>query len=226
MTEVLPVATPKLNETVMFQNNNTCFYGKCYYCKPSDPACAEGNVMEGSLTLWLPTNFMLQKWKHPWARTYRSNIKARWEEDNSYCQEVKKSYPIDRRRLLLDIIDTAFFDYLIGNADRHMFETFADDADPMLLLLDNGKSFGNPYWDEQSILAPVKQCCRIRRSTWDALQQFRDGKLSETMRAVLSHDAIAPVLSDLHLEALDRRLTDIFDAVNSCVSGHGDDVFV
>lgn len=58
--------------------NNTCFYGKCYYCRESEPACAEAEVMEGSLTLWLPDVWPLQKHRHPWGRTYREGKLARW----------------------------------------------------------------------------------------------------------------------------------------------------
>ena len=45
--------------------------------------------------------------------------------------------------LLLDIIDTMVIDYLIGNADRHMYETISNfpDTETMLLLLDNGKRY-------------------------------------------------------------------------------------
>lgn len=58
--------------------NNTCFYGKCYYCRESEPACAEGEMMEGSLTLWLPDVWPLQKHRHPWGRTYREGKLARY----------------------------------------------------------------------------------------------------------------------------------------------------
>ncbi len=58
--------------------NNTCFYGKCYYCRETEPACAEGDVMEGSITLWLPDVWPLQKHRHPWGRTYREGKLARY----------------------------------------------------------------------------------------------------------------------------------------------------
>ena len=45
--------------------NNTCFYGKCYYCRETEPACADGDTMEGSVTLWLPDVWPLQKHRHP-----------------------------------------------------------------------------------------------------------------------------------------------------------------
>ena len=54
-----------------------CFYGKCYYCRPAEPACADGEIMEGSVTLWLPQDRPLKKWRHLWARTYRDDRKAK-----------------------------------------------------------------------------------------------------------------------------------------------------
>lgn len=35
-------------------------------------------MMEGSLTLWLPDVWPLQKHRHPWGRTYREGKLARW----------------------------------------------------------------------------------------------------------------------------------------------------
>lgn len=110
---------------------------------------------------------------------------VRWEYDESYCEAVKKMPPYDAGPRLLDVIDTSIFDYLIGNADRHHYESFQDDGGAsMLILLDNAKrwreeqmfylikmygtgnkcaflvcSFGNPSLDERSILAPLYQCC-------------------------------------------------------------------
>lgn len=70
---------------------------------------------------------------------------SRWEYDESYCDAVKKTSPYDSGPRLLDIIDTAVFDYLIGNADRHHYESFQDDEGAsMLILLDNAKR-----WDQQ-----------------------------------------------------------------------------
>ena len=67
-------------------------------------------------------------------------IMHRWEIDSTYCRDILKSYPIDTYSLILDMIDAAVFDYLIGNADRHQYETFEADGDHgMLLLLDNAK---------------------------------------------------------------------------------------
>lgn len=56
---------------------------------------------------------------------------------------------------LLDLVDSSIFDFLIQNGDRHHYETRND----RLVLLDNGKGFGNPFQDFIDILAPLYQCC-------------------------------------------------------------------
>jgi len=43
----------------------------------------------------------------------------------------------------MDLIDTAILDFLIGNADRHRYETYAK-APATLLMLDNAKRY-NKY---------------------------------------------------------------------------------
>ncbi|CDQ76397.1 unnamed protein product [Oncorhynchus mykiss] len=223
-TEIKPVATDQLLSTFLMQGNNSCFYGKCYYCRESEPACAEGDMMEGSVTLWLPDVWPLQKHRHPWGRTYREGKLARWEYDESYCDAVKKMPPYDAGPRLLDVIDTAIFDYLIGNADRHHYESFQDDGGAsMLILLDNAKSFGNAALDERSILAPIYQCCMVRVSTWNRLNLLRAGALSSALRQALTFDPINPVLAEPHLAALDRRLSGVIATIQQCVESLGPD---
>uniref|UniRef100_A0A8C2FD21 FAM20 C-terminal domain-containing protein n=1 Tax=Cyprinus carpio TaxID=7962 RepID=A0A8C2FD21_CYPCA len=223
-TEIKPVATDQLLSTFLMHGNNTCFYGKCYYCRETEPACAEGDVMEGSVTLWLPDVWPLQKHRHPWGRTYREGKLARWEYDESYCEAVKKMPPYDAGPRLLDVIDTAIFDYLIGNADRHHYESFQDDGGAsMLILLDNAKSFGNPALDERSILAPLYQCCMVRVSTWNRLNLLKGGVLSSVMRQATAHDPAFPVLTGPHLTALDRRLNGVLATVRQCMETQGAD---
>lgn len=227
-TEVLPVIHDALKKTFFTQGNNTCFYGVCYYCKRAEPACADGDVIESSITIWLPQQWSLKSWRHPWQRTYSSKRKAKWETDPTYCVSVMKMVPYNQGPRLTSIIDTAVFDFLIGNADRHHYETFAKlGNNGFLLHLDNGKSFGNPNVDEISILAPLYQCCRILRSTWNTLNSLnnrKDKPLSETLKDSLNFDPLSPILTQNHLDALDRRLGKIVEHVNKCISKNGEDI--
>ncbi|XP_053380958.1 glycosaminoglycan xylosylkinase-like [Mercenaria mercenaria] len=219
-TEIKPVAKQRLLETFFRRGNNTCFYGKCYYCKGEETGlCGSGVHMEGTVVLWLPNTVTLKLHKHPWSRTYRKGVIAQWEKDDNYCHNtvlLKPQFQDGPR--LLDIIDTAVFDYIIGNADRHHYETLGDEQSAVMLILDNAKSFGNPHNDERSILAPLYQCCRIRESTWLRLHMFGDGMLSDVLEAVLSADPIAPVISQHHFRAMDRRLSTVVNTVKTCLT--------
>ncbi|XP_066998611.2 glycosaminoglycan xylosylkinase isoform X2 [Anabrus simplex] len=223
--EVMPVASEDLFDTFYQEGNNTCFYGVCYYCSAQDPVCARKDVMEGALIMWLPPGplFKLKKFRNPWQRTYRPELAARWETDDNYCNKLKATrlYNPATGPRLLDLVDAAIFDFLIDNGDRHHYEVFENITDAVVLLLDNGKSFGNPSQDHLDILAPLYQCCILRKSTWDKLLLFRGNALSVSLEALLQHSHISPVLSSAHLKALDRRLLAVFATFELCISRYG-----
>lgn len=138
-SEIKPVASEALLKTFMSQpdsgsRSRECFYGECYYCNEFDPVCADQNgQLEGAIILMLPLQYQLQKLRHPWQRTYKKSLKAAWETDSHYCHSVLKNNPLQPR--VLDFVDAAIFDYLIGNADRHHYEVFKDVSNSALLLI-------------------------------------------------------------------------------------------
>lgn len=79
-----------------------------------------------------------------------------------FCFQVmdSKTYSPQSSSRLLDLIDTAIFDFLMDNGDRHHYELAQNNFhNPAVLLIDNGKSLGNPDVDHLDILAPLYQCC-------------------------------------------------------------------
>ena len=62
-------------------------------------------------------------WRHPWRRSYHKRRKANWESDPEYCEIVKETKPYEKGRRLLDLMDMAVFDFMMGNMDRHHYET-------------------------------------------------------------------------------------------------------
>ena len=218
--EAIPVTEKKLLKTFYYSNDNLCFYGQCMYCKKRDSACGVGDEMEGSLTAWLPMKWKLYKMRHPWQRTYTKR-KAKWEINSDYCNDVISKPPYNDGSRLLDLMDTAIFDFLIGNADRHHYEYIKSAKTTMVVHLDNGKSFGNPYRDEMSILAPLKQCCMLRHSTFLSIGSFtseldKNLSLSYILKQILDKDPIHPILTKDHLKALDRRLSIVFKVLEDC----------
>ncbi|XP_006112887.1 extracellular serine/threonine protein kinase FAM20C [Pelodiscus sinensis] len=209
--------------------NNICFYGECsYYCSTEHALCGKPDQIEGSLAAFLPDLSLAKRktWRNPWRRSYHKRKKAEWEVDPDYCEEVKQTPPYDSGTRILDIMDMTIFDFLMGNMDRHHYETFEKFGNETFIIhLDNGRGFGKYSHDELSILVPLNQCCRIRKSTYLRLQLLakEEYKLSHLMEESLLKDKVAPILYQLHLEAMDRRLRIVLKAVSDCIEKDGYD---
>ncbi|GFX19865.1 hypothetical protein TNCV_1434261 [Trichonephila clavipes] len=200
-----------------------CFYGHCRsYCDTSHAICGRPDTVEASLAALLPPDALAsrQRWRNPWRRSYRKRQKAAWEEDNNYCKVVRENSMYDNTKRLADIVDMAILDFLIGNMDRHHYETFKIFGnDSFILHLDQGRGFGRPNHDELSILAPLQQCCFLHFKTFHRLVELQHGdmKLSTLMRCSLYKDPLNPVLLDSHLKALDRRLEIVLQTIRKCI---------
>ncbi|CAG0884037.1 unnamed protein product [Darwinula stevensoni] len=224
-TEIYAFAKGELLKTFFVSPaGNLCFHGKCsYYCDTSHAICGHPDMLEGSFAVFLPPKNVVPRkpWRHPWRRSYHKRKKAQWEWDDSYCEVVKETPPYDMGRRLLDLVDMAIFDFLMGNMDRHHYETFLvfGTNDTFPIHLDNGRAFGKANHDEVSILAPLVQCCQVRQSTLITLLRFHQGenKLSKVMWKSLNEDPLKPILLEPHLLALDRRIGIILRTVRECV---------
>lgn len=221
--EMYELSSDRLKKTFLRNATSCCFYGQCPYCNKADLVCGhESNnyELEGVLLYVIPGQF--SKKRSPWQRTYKEGVQADWEKnkgDPNYCATHVRTYLGDTQ--LLDLIDGAIFDFLIQNGDRHHYETRGD----RLLLLDNGKGFGNANRDFLDILAPLYQCCTIRMATYERLLLFTGGKLSETVRELSKGDLATPIVTDSHYRAVDRRLLLVLSAIDVCKRERGKDMF-
>lgn len=207
--------------------NNVCFYGECsYYCSTEHALCGKPDQIEGSLAAFLPDLALAKRktWRNPWRRSYHKRKKAEWEVDPDYCEEVKQTPPYDSGTRLLDIMDMTIFDFLMGNMDRHHYETFEKFGNETFIIhLDNGRGFGKHSHDELSILVPLTQCCRVRKSTHLRLQLLakEEYKLSSLMAETLLRDRLSPILIQPHLDAMDRRLRQVLRVLAECIEKEG-----
>ncbi|TMW54272.1 hypothetical protein DOY81_000627 [Sarcophaga bullata] len=223
-TEIYQVADDNLLKTFFVSpSSNLCFHGKCsYYCDTSHAICGNPDMLEGSFAAFLPSFEQAGRkvWRHPWRRSYHKRRKAQWETDANYCSMVRDIPPYDEGRRLLDLMDMSVFDFLTGNMDRHHYETFKIYGNETFTLhLDHGRGFGKAFHDDLTILAPMLQCCMLRKSTVKKLLEFHNGPkpLSQVMRESMSVDPVNPVLWEPHLTALDRRIVIILQGVRDCV---------
>ncbi|XP_066040759.1 extracellular serine/threonine protein kinase FAM20C-like isoform X2 [Chamaea fasciata] len=224
--EIRDITTDKKLAKTFFISpaGNICFYGECsYYCSTEHALCGKPDQLEGSMAALLPDKTLAKRhsWRSPWRRSYHKSKKAEWELNPNYCAQVRETPPYDRGHRLLDLIDMTILDFLMGNMDRHHYETFEKFGnDTFLLHLDNGRGFGTHSRDELSILAPLHQCCSIKKSTYLRLQLLatQPYRLSDVLREALAADPLAPVLAEPHLQALDRRLGKVLVAVGHCLA--------
>ncbi|XP_008929879.2 extracellular serine/threonine protein kinase FAM20C [Manacus vitellinus] len=234
--EIRDITTDKKLAKTFFISpaGNICFYGECsYYCSTEHALCGKPDRLEGSMAALLPDKTLAKRrsWRSPWRRSYHKSKKAEWELNPNYCARVRETPPYDRGHRLLDLIDMTILDFLMGNMDRHHYETFEKFGnDTFLLHLDNGRGFGTHSRDELSILAPLQQCCSIKKSTYLRLQLLatQPYRLSDLLREALATDPLAPVLAEPHLRALDRRLGKVLVEVGHCLAraAHPDEVLV
>ncbi|KAK6478272.1 pseudokinase FAM20A-like isoform X1 [Huso huso] len=208
--------------------NNVCFFAKCLYmCKTEYAVCGNPDMLEGSLSAYVPGLTLAPRFSipNPWIRSYTFANKEEWEVNPHYCDTIKQLYPYNSGNRLLNIIDMAIFDFLIGNMDRHHYEIFTKFGDDGFLLhFDNARGFGRHSRDEISILAPLTQCCIVKQSTLLRLKLLSQAefRLSDLMRESLLRDNLPLVLTEPHLLALDRRLQRILKAVQKCVKKYGE----
>ncbi|PRD21709.1 UNVERIFIED_CONTAM: Fam20c [Trichonephila clavipes] len=132
-----------LIEQIFVPAKNICFYGHCRsYCDTSHAICGRPDTVEVSLAALLPPDTLAsrQRWRNPWRRSYRKRQKAAWEEDNDYCKVVRENSMYNNTKRLADIVDMSILDFLIGNMDRHHYETFKIFGnDSFVLHLDQGR---------------------------------------------------------------------------------------
>ncbi|CAG9764427.1 unnamed protein product [Ceutorhynchus assimilis] len=203
--DILPVATRRLVNTSFVKNSKTCIYGKCLYCKKEDPICGDAqDKLTGAVIFNVKKTF--SNYRSPWQRTYKKSKLATWQTDPDYCKIVRDK--LSKKRIQ-DLIDTAIFDFLIQNGDRHHYETLDD----TVVWVDNGKGLGNPHVQHIDILAPLYQCCTIRQQTWKALLNLAGGNLSKYLRLMPD---IENILTESHLKSMEERLLLVFAAVEFC----------
>ncbi len=63
---------------------------------------------------------------------------------------------------------------------------------------------------------------RLRSSTWIRLQSVFKAPLSMLLDNSMQRDVIYPILSNGHLEAIDRRLLEIIRTIEHCILTHGE----
>ncbi|VDP00666.1 unnamed protein product [Soboliphyme baturini] len=224
--ELFVTSEENLKRTFLYSSNGSfCFYGHCLYCDIRNPVCADHDgYLEGSVVLFLPEKLLpFSRMRSPWCRDYITHSSPSSVTNCSLCRGLKNHSFFGSEAVFLDLIDMAVFDYLMGNADRHLLEFTASKVYQFqrLALLDNGKGLRNSNVDELSILAPLYQCCRIRNSTYLSLLRFAQQDIATALDTQLRVDHLYPVLTEAGLAAIYRRHRHVLALLRLCVEKYG-----
>ncbi|CAI4232161.1 unnamed protein product [Auanema sp. JU1783] len=226
-SDLFEKAEKKLKKTFFWSPvKNHCFVSRCdYYCDTTHAICGAPDLKEGSVQVFLPdeTHVPRRHNKSPYRRTYsKKNQLADWQTDMNYCTDkvkTKRQYAHGRR--LLDLVDLHILDYLIGNQDRHHYESFNvfEDIPSYAIHLDNGRAFGRTNFDDDDIMLPLRQCCVIRPSTLNTLIDFykTPKSLVRALHRSLGKDPVAPILHKKHYPAIERRLHKVMSYIVECL---------
>ncbi|XP_059167527.1 extracellular serine/threonine protein CG31145-like [Physella acuta] len=205
---------------------NMCFSGTCQrFCQGQFAACGRPVLLEGSVSAFLPYNTASRRKreKHPFRRSYVKHVK--WEMKEEFCEADLKTREVYKGgRKLLDLMDMAIFDFIIGNLDRHHYERFEEFGEKgFVLYYDHGRGFAQWQHDCAACKTPIKQCCLIRLTTLAKLVKLYQGpdSLSHVMRTSMRSDPLSPILGETHLDALDRRVGVLLRLVAGCVERAG-----
>ncbi|KAK2495956.1 hypothetical protein MC885_014805 [Smutsia gigantea] len=119
--EILEVTKNEILQSVFFVSpaSNVCFFAKCpYMCKTEYAVCGNPHLLEGSLSAFLPSLNLAPRLSvpNPWIRSYSLAGKEEWEVNPLYCDTVRQIYPYNSSGRLLNVIDMAIFDFLIGGS--------------------------------------------------------------------------------------------------------------
>uniref|UniRef100_A0A0N5CDZ5 Fam20C domain-containing protein n=1 Tax=Strongyloides papillosus TaxID=174720 RepID=A0A0N5CDZ5_STREA len=231
-SEILEKAEKYFKKTFFISpGKNLCFVGKCdYYCDTTHAICGSPTLKEGSVQVFLPDDNAVPR-KHirsPYRRTYsKKRLLAPWQTNMQFCNwNVKSKRRFAHGRKILDMIDLHIMDFLIGNQDRHHFETFDifNDAQPYYIHLDNGRAFGKTTYDDEDILLPLRQCCVIRSSTLIKLMTLYTGDkgLTEELHESMSQDPVQPILAYKHYTSMERRLDYVMKKILECLDKNSD----
>lgn len=65
---------------------------------------------------------------------------------------------------------------------------------------------------------------RLRKTTWERLQIFSGGTLTELIDALTKRDLLYPLLTPEHYKALERRLLTVYAVAEMCFDRFGKEV--
>lgn len=156
-----------------------------------------------------------------------------WHSERLHSLEVPRRFgewtapgatvPAEIAPHLVPLSELTLFDFLIDNTDRYSGgNVLRLGPRGPIIFLDNGAGFAD--WRaqrEHALTSDLTRICRYPAPLVRALERVGPAapasqRLGERLRRSLRKDPLTPVLTPLHLEALDRRVAQILEHTTRC----------
>ena len=227
--EILPVASPRVAERIVRgTHHEMCVVGKCRYCQRTNTLCKEDGLFDASVAYWVPRHLFLHTW-WPKFMPFSTSRMGEWGNitfnNKSYCDKIRhEEEPYTTDRYYLDLFDFAILDFIMYHFDtKHYVIDDDSQASGLSVRLDHGRAFCSFEKDNIDILlAPLIQCCTLRRSTYEALLRYKDSlRFEKELKALLAGDPVFRGLNPKYLVAFRRRFKTIFRVLQQCAAANG-----
>ena len=227
-SEILPVASPRVSKQIhLGAGSEVCIKGKCNFCTRENFLCAKDGKVQVSLAYWVPRHLDLYTWPPnymPWATPRMEEWQQYGFNNRTFCDKIRQEDPYTVETFYLDLFDFAVIDMILYHFDtKHYVVNDDTPARGLTVRLDHGRALCRYDSDEERVfLAPLAQCCTLRKSTYQRLIAFkRTEQFIKELKILSSIDSLAPFLNSNWYEAFERRLRMIFEIIDKCANANG-----
>ncbi|KAL3847456.1 hypothetical protein ACJMK2_018362 [Sinanodonta woodiana] len=228
--EITSVATEGLRKSVRIQEGgDVCITWRCY-SKRISAYCFEKGIIYGAVIYWIGIGTVTQRgndkgiFHHDFHAmgSHLENFSPILPGNRTYCDEFREKEPYKSDTFSFGhILDMAAIDFLLMNYDGGKFTYIANTDQTVYLniLSDYGLSFCNR--EDPILLAPIYQCCNIRKSTYKNLMLYATN-LTEVFDDATKDDPLYPLLLPRDITAMHQRLNTIIAIVQICLKKYGE----
>ena len=237
--DIQPVARKNFtNEFIVYNSSESdrkvCVKWTCRRKRPSLYCFLKGRVL-GSVMYWVTGDILellhFSTFKRSYSRQHlmyfssRNSLRREQEfttGDSRFCEKFRRKPPYNNDYNFLYILDMAVQDFLTQSKNSKHNVMYLDNSNTDYINLDIDKGKGFCSYDDDLLLAPIYQCCKIRKTVYETLVNLKD-RFVEQFREITHLENFDSLIQLQQLEAIQSRVQVILVYVEKCFDLKGKD---
>ena len=227
--EIVPVATSALIQgyrNASYDSRTVCSEIWCSQEIKRHRFCFQDGIVSGAMIYFIRSDFNVftdnksefYKYKIGLLRGEPHHDLAR-ELDrppgyDTYCKIFPNHSIYRQDRYFAAVTDISVMDYLMSHSDSRHTYINTSNGEVRHVMNDFGRAFCT-YPEQLRILAPVIQCCKVRKKVYENLMKYR-GSLVQTFEVLSRDDLLYPLLEPDLREILEKRHIQLLLLVDFC----------